>query len=421
MKAVSSRYRRIFATFAVLVAALSLAACGSSSSSSSSEAPTSAEAESTTPAGPAPKGEPFKIGMGEDLSGPVGAFPEQKVAAEAAVQYVNDKLGGAGDRPVEFVNCASDGTPESALQCANELVSKHIDVVIGGNTQGGSPTSEVFFRNNVPMIGGQPLDEVSSTSKLAFFFGPAGGASFGALVAYMAEKEFAKVGVVGPDVPIVNFVSKLIQEQGQEAGIPITVGTYPPSSPAFEPAVTKATTGGAEGLIASDVPAGCVGTMKAVQALGLDLTMGLPHSCATQEVFEAAPSLVLEKGVFQFPSLPVSAKDPDVEEYVEIMEDFGASASDINAENAQSIVQAVMNIAALGDEISEAGEKFTTTSLVAALRKTHEHENFMGHPYTCDGKQVPFVPSICTPYARIVQYQGGEIVDIGKKWFNVLG
>ena len=408
---------RVVALVAAVMAALTIAACGSSDDSSS-DAGTNTDTASDVPAA---SGTPFKLGMVEDLSGPIGAFPESKVAAEAAVQYVNEKLGGAGGRPIEFVNCGSTGTPESALRCANQLVSEGVEAVIGGSTQGGSPPTELFFRNGIPMIGGQPLDEVASESDLGFFFGPVGGASFGALLTYMEEQSFQRVGVIGPDVPIVQFVSGLIAEQGEAAGIPVTVGTYPAGSPSFEPAVTKATSGDAEGLIASDVPPGCVGTMKAVQALGLDVTMGLPHSCANQEVFDAAPPTVLERGVYQFPVLPASAEDPDVETYVEIMEEFGAPEEYVTAEYSQLSVQAVMNIKAIADEIVEGGGEFTTESLVAALRKTKDQPNFMGHPYTCDGKQVPFVPTVCTPFARIVQYQGGEVVDLGEKWFNILG
>ena len=39
----------------------------------------------------------------------------------------------------------------------------------------------------------------------------------------------------------------------------------------------------------------------------------------------------------------------------------------------------------------------------------------MGHPYTCDGKQLAGASAVCNAYEQIRQIKGGKIV-VAKQW-----
>ena len=49
-----------------------------------------------------------------------------------------------------------------------------------------------------------------------------------------------------------------------------------------------------------------------------------------------------------------------------------------------------------------------------------DEPNFDGHPYTCDGKQMPGLPALCAPQQVLVELTGpGEFVEVSDGWIDV--
>src|SRR6201992_4231674 len=127
-----TRSRWLGAAAAMVASGLLAAGCGSRSSSSSSSSgssggsTTAASAATTTATassfsfGTAKKatGSPYVFGMINDETGPV-TFPEARQGAVAAMQYVNNYLGGINGHPIQIDNCVGDGTPAGTARCAN--------------------------------------------------------------------------------------------------------------------------------------------------------------------------------------------------------------------------------------------------------------------------------------------------------------
>jgi hypothetical protein len=88
----------------------------------------------------AAEGEPFVISM-PNLEGDAGgSFPDFREGAEAAVQLINDQLGGIGadyaagtpGRPIELNVCSHGLTPEAAQSCANDIVGQEPNLIAVG-------------------------------------------------------------------------------------------------------------------------------------------------------------------------------------------------------------------------------------------------------------------------------------------------
>ena len=62
--------------------------------------------------------------------------------------------------------------------------------------------------------------------------------------------------------------------------------------------------------------------------------------------------------------------------------------------------------------------EYQPVRVTAALRQSKGWASFMGHPYTCDGKQAPFLSAVCNPHTRVVQYRGGRLIEITGEWLN---
>ena len=143
--------KRVIAAAGLSVLALAAAACSSSSSSSSSTASSATSSASAAATSSAPasalgtatasaSAKPLSIFFfDEEGASAAASSPESYQAAEAAVDYVNDNLGGVKGRPLKLIHCESLGTPDSVINCANQAVDDKPDVVIKGvDVAGGS-------------------------------------------------------------------------------------------------------------------------------------------------------------------------------------------------------------------------------------------------------------------------------------------
>ena len=128
----TTRSRRAMFAFA-LAALTAVAACSSSKSSSSSSqagSATTAPRSATTPAaasafGPAKPatGTPVKIGYITDGKTASIDNSSEVPAAQAAVKYINQYLGGINGHPITLDVCDDQQTPSGATDCGNQMVT----------------------------------------------------------------------------------------------------------------------------------------------------------------------------------------------------------------------------------------------------------------------------------------------------------
>jgi hypothetical protein len=119
------------------------------------DSPTSSEAPAA--AMPEPEGEPIVIAMISQESGPA-ALPDSRLAAEAAVAYVNAELGGAAGRPLQLETCVTDGSPEQSSSCANGLaIAERAYVLSHGSLVLTAPAAEL--RDNMSLLEASYLGE----------------------------------------------------------------------------------------------------------------------------------------------------------------------------------------------------------------------------------------------------------------------
>lgn len=77
-------------------------------------------------------GDPISIGMINLEGSPGGSFPEVRAGAEAAIQLINDSMGGIDGRPLELTTCAHEIDPSAAQDCANQMVEADVSAIFVG-------------------------------------------------------------------------------------------------------------------------------------------------------------------------------------------------------------------------------------------------------------------------------------------------
>jgi branched-chain amino acid transport system substrate-binding protein len=128
------------------------------------------------------EGEPVVIGFQTPEGDPSGTFPQFRIGAEAAVEYINEELGGIGanyetgtpGRPIELEVCTMSIAPEDSQRCANELVESDPYVVISTLNFFGNHLA-TYRAADIPVVVGTPVTVNDFTSPGVFSVGGGGG------------------------------------------------------------------------------------------------------------------------------------------------------------------------------------------------------------------------------------------------------
>lgn len=363
-------------------------------------------------------GKPLVVGLMNMENSPVGSFPEFRRDAEAAVRYVNSELGGVHNRPLRLEPCLTNGSPESAQACANELRAKQVTAVLAGPELSAGPALAVFENAQIPYVGLTPAlgDELQSTASFMLAGGIPGD--------LLAETEYitgtlgAKtIGVVYLDLPgtLDNAIlaaktifrkrgvvdARFVAEKGDAAD--------------FVPAVRAATSSNPDVLIAVFPAQGCARVLQAAQALRVRARVFMPSTCASEEVLAAAGRAADGVG-FGTGLIPYTHReDPDVATFLDKRARYGAggTAPSVLSQAGFALVMTVhRQLSGLNPD------SLNGPALAARLQSRVDEPNFMAHAFTCDARQVLLVPSICNSWARVVQYQDGTYRDLLPDWVN---
>ena len=127
-------------------------------------------------------GDAVVVGFQNPEGDPAGTFPEYRQAAEAAVKYINEELGGVGadykagkpGRPIKLESCKMAITPADSQRCANELASKKPLLVISSLNFFGNHFS-IYQAAKIPVLVGVPITALDFTSPGVYAIGGGGG------------------------------------------------------------------------------------------------------------------------------------------------------------------------------------------------------------------------------------------------------
>ena len=115
-------------------------------------------------------------------------------------------------------------------------------------------------------------------------------------------------------------------------------------------------------------------------------------------------------------SSPVLAPDAGTTQsdlYLAVLKKYAPKTVPLDSLTAMGFAT-VMNVQAALAHFTSAQLK--TAKILAAFRSGSDHPNFMAHPYTCDGKQLPGATAVCNAYQQIRQVQGTKIVVADPNW-----
>ena len=390
-------------------------------------------------------GDPIVIGIQNPSGDPAGTFPEYTAAAKAAVQYINNELGGIGadyktgkpGRPIQLADCEMTITPASSLQCANELASKKPFAVFSTLNFFGNHFP-VYAAAKIPVIVGTPITPGDFTSPGVYAIGGGGGCLgvHTGLIEFMTQTlKKTNVAIPWADTPPGVFCYNDLEKKpmnvlnGTTQATSAAYKTLPglkfigvpikPGQADVTPEATKVLDFKPDGIIFSAQGADCWTLVASLAKLGWDpqkTPLVMSGACIDLKAMAAAGNSA--KGTYYIGTTPITNPDvlqglvkTEAQTYIAKMTQYD-NAADAGKGFATAGFEGLMiiwELASLTANGNPAG--LTADALGAALAKTHKQHAFGGTPISCADAPAPYVAT-CNTTVTATQWDGTKLNPI---------
>jgi branched-chain amino acid transport system substrate-binding protein len=348
------------------------------------------------------KGSPVTIGIITDGgSGAIGTAGEVEQGAKMGVSYLNQYGNGLDGHKLNLYVCLNQSTPAGGQTCANDMVQKGVAAVVLPFTGQGATEVPTIVKAGIPYITLSGASTAELTTPGAFAIEGGFPADLGAMALQAKADGYKKMAFLVSNVPAAIQGAQVFGALVFKAAgvgfqvIPVNDGTAD-MSPQLQSAVSAGAS--AVGMV-GDVTF-CTSFLQAYQTLALTIPKYVLSTCQDQSILKS-PTLDKElKGSYIATTPPVSSKDKAL--YAAIVKKYapGVSGSMEASANQGSGLLPVLTLASI--------MKGYTGPVMAAsiLQRTGTAKHVVlpfsgGQTFTCNGKAIPLLKSVCSATAAI--------------------
>ncbi|MFI5040575.1 MAG: ABC transporter substrate-binding protein [Acidimicrobiales bacterium] len=397
-----TRSLRPHAATALVGVALLSAACTSSKSSSAgsgaSNTPTTSAASAILgPSKPA-TGTPIKIGFITDGKSTAIDNSSEVPAAQAAAKYINEHLGGVDGHPITLDTCSDQQTPAGATDCANQMITDKVPVVLQGVSGQGGTIMKAVTGAGIPYMIAGALDQSTLTTKTSYVLtnGLATGLAGPAKVAQ--DSGAKRAAVVVTDVPAATGPIKAIDPVFyKNAGVALDILTVPPGTPDMSPQIQSEMGKNPDQFAIVGDAAFCTSAIKAMKSAGFSKTIVLIPQCIGTSSGQSIPGGYA--GMKLITASSTSPTDPEVQLYNAVMATYAPGTppnGDVTSGGYSVVLGFARGMTALSGDITPDTVNTTLTAMSPEALPLAT-----GVTFQCNGKQVTITPSICSTSALV--------------------
>jgi branched-chain amino acid transport system substrate-binding protein len=328
-------------------------------------------------------------------------------AAVAAADYANAELGGIGGHPIKVYRCGENEDTASATACANEMVQDNVAVVVIGSTSMGAAMVPIITKAGIPYVSVTGSATQELTTPGTFMWSGGYEATLTGFAKYAAQHGYKKVTAFVVNVPsAIAGAQQLGGPLFKAQGVGLTIEGVPSGVPDATSQVTAGLSGSPNAALIIADEGTCTSVLKALNVVNPSLpAMGIT-SCLTTSATQALGSAM--NGVKIFGASAPQANDAEAKLYQYVMAKYApsANATGYTVTGYQSMLGLVRATAGLTGSATPAS---ITTAIKAA--KNVPLPAGAGLTFTCDGKALPSLPSVCSLSEVVVTVQNGAGTD----------
>lgn len=344
-------------------------------------------------------GDTITIGAMTPSAG-TGALVENEYGLLAGVWYINNELGGINGHKLAVDLCKGNGSPETAVACANGFVGKKYPVVVDGYDFSFGGARPVLAEAGIPFVGsiaGDPANEKAGYGQGFYWTGPLATTAAG-MANVWKQNGVESVHLAVSDTPSTHaYVDGTFKPMAEALGVKADMQYIDPAKTNWD-AVAAAqlkTEPDQTGSLSLPEDA-CTALFGALRKQGWDKQIYV-GSC-TKYVEELDPKV--SAGTVTIPRTWLyQAKDHAPADVVEQLDGFKTAMEAVGHGDALQAraIYAFNSVVTLAQILNDQKvEELTPESIVAAIESVKELPSFLGPKITCDGQQWPDVPTACS-------------------------
>ena len=214
-------------------------------------------------------GEVIRVGYVNNEGGNV-SLPELRIGGEVAIDVIN-RAGGIHGAVIEPVVCISDGTPESAINCAVKLIEEDVVMAYMGVELASEAAIHLWLDAGIPYVSSHSWGPTERVSEGAFLLHVATGAFAVGPAKTFADLGIDHVAVVVQDAPnALDFLDNIIVKVLEHHGIEMERIVVDIAAPDWTAAIAAAQSAGVDGMMGQLDEFACIGMVGSAAASGFD-------------------------------------------------------------------------------------------------------------------------------------------------------
>jgi branched-chain amino acid transport system substrate-binding protein len=412
-------FRRAAPGFLAAAIVVSAAACSSGSSTAASSTPAATGSGSSTSSastsadlkpfllGKKASGTPVKVGLINNEGSSPTAEPSSGDAAVAAADYANAELGGIAGHPITVDRCAETENTASATSCANQMVQDNVSVVVIGSTAFGATMVPIISKAGIPYVSVTGSAAQELTTPGTFMWSGGFEATLSGFAKYAGQQGYKSVTAYAiSDPAVLAGISSIGAPLFKAEGVSLKTEGVPPGVPDATSQVTAGLQGSPSAVAVIADEGTCTSILKALNVVNPTIPKMAITSCLTTTATEALGSAM--NGVKIFGASAPQAADPEGDLYRYVMATYAPKAdpTGYTVTGYQSMLGLIRALAGLKGTPTPA----TITTAIKAAKDVPLPAG-AGLTFTCNGKALASLPSVCSTSEVMTTVQNGKGVD----------
>lgn len=335
-------------------------------------------------------GEPIEIGLFNPSKGP-GIQPGVTTGKQAAIDYINNQIGGINGRPIEIVDCGIDQTaPESTVSCANQFVEAGVVAAIDAFNSESAAAVPILTAAKIPLVGEIPYSTITGASAdNRVYFGPPPAAFLVGFMQQLKADGKDSLTLANADLPQAHQVfDGLMKPLGAALGIDVKGVYYPPAGPNFTQLASQLAEGNpsAAGLMTSPNDNTCTKLAQSLRSVNYEGTIFL--AACTEFIDTLGSQAVGAQTYSPFWQTPALDSTP-----AEVKVNLETAQKFIDEQDGTKGFYAYGTFSILADFtriLTDAQlTDYTGPSILGALKAVKDYQSFIGPKLNCGKPTTP--------------------------------
>lgn len=351
------------------------------------------------------KGAPITIGW-LNQQGAVPSLTEGTIAAQAAVKYINNYLGGVRGRPLKLQTCYIASKEEEAQLCAQKFRNSKVPMIAYNAAIVGSGAFFGTINGSIPTVGGVGVTPSDATAKNTYFLGSSASLIASGYIGVATRKKAKSVAILYNQNDAAAQTGTAVHKQLLEAkGIKATSVGVPHGAADFVAPILASGADKADVIFLNLEAPDCVTFAATMKKLKNTRPVVANGGCADPSMKKAIGDFPKWNYIWSFKS-PRLPNDPQVATYVKAMKLYGKAAGANPREVWRTATWAFGTMMTIDRVLNQLGPKNITPAAIRAKFTGFRGPVWMGPPRIKCGYSKKKFPTSCADQASVVEYLG---------------